>query len=112
MAGGDYFGAHEVLEQRWRIDHHAAPQVAIWWAALSIHWRRAHFRGARALLAKMERKVAVHPALAGAVGPLIQDLGPRLDAECPFDPVRDVDPWLDRVADPLTRLTPPIGSQE
>lgn len=52
MLAGQYFEAHDVLEELWRVSHDGRQQVLIWVAAAFYHWRRANWIGADRLLRK------------------------------------------------------------
>ncbi len=53
LIAGQYFEAHEILEELWRRNHDARVQIAIWIAALFTHWSHGQLRGALKILNKI-----------------------------------------------------------
>jgi hypothetical protein len=57
MRRGDYFRAHEWLEDSWRQTRDPREQALIWIAAAFVHWQRGRPAGVERLLEKVEGRL-------------------------------------------------------
>lgn len=61
LTQGEYFEAHETIEELWRVNHDPRLQSAIWVAAAFVHWSRGTRTGAQKLFGKLVRDEGHRP---------------------------------------------------